>query len=41
MPMSAEANKRLVLDVIDVIFNRQELDRLEEFFTEDFFNHDG
>ncbi len=36
-----DANKQLVLTVIEVIFNRMELDRLEEFFTEDFYNHDG
>jgi steroid delta-isomerase-like uncharacterized protein len=41
MLMSEEANKQLILDVIDVIFNQQDLDRLEEFFTEDFFNNDG
>ena len=39
--MSAEANKKLVHTVIDVIFNQLQLDRLEEFFTEDFYNHDG
>lgn len=39
--MTVEANKQLVHTVIDVIFNRQDLDRLEEFFTEDFYNHDG
>ena len=35
--MSAEANKRLIDTVIDVILNQQQLDRLEEFFAEDFF----
>ena len=39
--MSAEANKKLIHDVIDIIFNQQDLDRLEEFFTDDFVNHDG
>ena len=39
--MSPEEQKKLIHTVIDVIFNQQDLDRLEEFFTEDFYNHDG
>ncbi len=39
--MSPEEQKQLIHAVIDVIFNQQDLDRLEEFFTEDFYNHDG
>lgn len=39
--MSPEEKKNLIHTVIDVVFNRQELSRLEEFFTEDFYNHDG
>ena len=39
--MSAEANKKLIHEVIDVIFNQQQLDRVEDYFAEDFFNHDG
>ncbi len=39
--MSPEEQKQLIHTVIDVIFNQQDLDRLEEFFTEDFYNHDG
>jgi len=39
--MSAQENKDLIHEVIEVIFNNFELDRLEEYFTEDFFNHDG
>ncbi|MDP7153418.1 MAG: ester cyclase, partial [Gammaproteobacteria bacterium] len=39
--MSAQDNKDLIHEVIEVIFNNFELDRLEEFFTEDFQNHDG
>lgn len=36
--MSVQHNKDLIHEVIS---NNQELDRLEEFFTEDFLNHDG
>ena len=39
--MSAEANKKLIHEVIDVIFNQQQLDRIEDYFAKDFFNHDG
>ncbi len=39
--MSPEENKQLIHTVIDVIINEQDLDRLGEFFTEDFYNHDG
>jgi steroid delta-isomerase-like uncharacterized protein len=41
LQMSPEEKKQLVHSVIDIIFNQQDLDRLEEFFTEDFHNHDG
>jgi len=39
--MTPQAMRDLIHTVIDVIFNRFQLDRLEEFFTEDFHNHDG
>ena len=39
--MTPEEQKDLIHTVIDVIFNQQDLGRLEEFFTEDFYNHDG
>lgn len=39
--MSAQQNTVLIHEVIEAIFNNQELDRLEEYFTEDLFNHDG
>ena len=39
--MSPQEKKDLIHEVIEVIFNNQDLDRLEEYFTEDFFNHDG
>ena len=39
--MSPEEKQELIHAVIDIIFNQQDLDRLEEFFTEDFHNHDG
>ena len=31
--MSAEANKKLIHEVIDVIFNQQQLDRVEDYFA--------
>ena len=33
--MSAEANKKLIHEVIDVIFNQQQLDRVEEKLPDD------
>jgi predicted ester cyclase len=39
--MSAQQNKDLIHEVIEVIFNSFELDRLEEYFTADFCNHDA
>ena len=32
--MSAEANKKLIHEVIDVIFNQQQLDRVEDYFAD-------
>ena len=39
--MTDESKKELILTVIDVIYNQMDLDRLDEFFTADFYNHDG
>ena len=39
--MTDDEKRELILTVIDVIFNQMDLDRLEEFFTDDFYNHDG
>lgn len=34
-------NAQIVLDSIEVIFNRAEVDRIPEFYTEDFRSHQG
>ena len=39
--MSAQKNKDLIHEVIEVIYNNQELDRLGDYIAEDFVNHDG
>ena len=39
--MTPQQKKDLIHEVIEVIFNNQSLERLEEYFTDDFFNHDG
>ena len=39
--MTDNEKRELILTVIDVIYNQMDLDRLEEFFTDDFYNHDG
>lgn len=36
-----EANRDLYFQVLDVIFNRRRLDRVEEFFAPEFVNHNG
>lgn len=33
--------KRFALERVEVLFNRGELDRVEEFVTEDFVNHEA
>ncbi len=37
--MSSDENKRLYRRFYEEIYNREPLDRLEEFFAEDFVNH--
>lgn len=39
--MSANKNRNLIHELIEVIYNNQELDRLGDFISEDFRNHDG
>lgn len=39
--MSEQENKDLIHEVIEVIYNNQELDRLGDYIAEDFVNHDG
>jgi hypothetical protein len=36
-----EAMKRFAVERVEVLFNRGELDRVEEFVTEDFVNHEA
>ncbi|MDX2143815.1 MAG: ester cyclase [Rhodospirillaceae bacterium] len=36
-----EANRDLYFQVLDVIFNKRQLDRVEEFFAPEFVNHNG
>jgi steroid delta-isomerase-like uncharacterized protein len=39
--MDAEAMKRFAVERVEALFNRGELDRVEEFVTEDFVNHEA
>ena len=39
--MDAEAMKAFARERVEVLFNRGELDRVEEFVTEDFVNHEA
>ncbi len=39
--MDAEAMRRFAIERVEVLFNRGELDRVEEFVTEDFVNHEA
>ena len=39
--MDAEAAKRFAVERVEALFNRKELDRIEEFVTPDFVNHEA
>jgi steroid delta-isomerase-like uncharacterized protein len=39
--VDAEAMKRFAVERVEALFNRGELDRVEEFVTEDFVNHEA
>ena len=39
--MDAEAMKRFAVERVEALFNRGELDRIEEFVTPDFVNHEA
>ena len=39
--MDAEAAKRFATERVEALFNRKELDRIEEFVTPDFVNHEA
>lgn len=39
--MDPEAMRRFARERVEVLFNRGELDRVEEFVTEDFVNHEA
>ncbi len=39
--MDTEAMKRFAIERVEVLFNRGELDRIEEFVTEDYVNHEA
>ncbi|MGD9694815.1 MAG: ester cyclase [Thermoleophilia bacterium] len=39
--MDIEAMKRFAVERVEVLFNRGELDRVEEFVTPDFVNHEA
>jgi steroid delta-isomerase-like uncharacterized protein len=39
--VDAEAAKRFAIDRVEALFNRGELDRVEEFVTPDFVNHEA
>jgi steroid delta-isomerase-like uncharacterized protein len=39
--VDAESMKRFAIERVEALFNRGELDRVEEFVTEDFVNHEA
>ena len=39
--MDAEAAKRFAVERVEALFNRKEVDRVEEFVTPDFVNHEA